>query len=247
MGSLLPPESHPLLGAVSEVAAMAMTRRLRIDFDGQTLLDVTPWFAMAPGVVMPGPGVEDGRAKGTRILALHRDETALERLRAEGEVEARVALARMAAAGPAVLRVTLPAGRAGQREPLIVAGRPGRGDFVAVEYGDDGTVRFVCDHWGGLLQQSEPVAVDYGRPHEIQIAMNSLRALRWFRTSWSVMRGRLEIWLDGRSVWRVSGEFFVPNPVDIAVGRNPIGGTTCGGGFTGVIHDYQPVAGGAMR
>lgn len=236
MGVLLPPEMHPVFASVSAETTAAMIRRLRIEFDGALLVDRAPWFSAPAGAVQLATAAgQDGRA-ATRIIDVRRDEVALAVLRAESLERAREAGARMTRRGTVLLQASLPHGRAGVREPLLVMGRPGRGDLIALEYGEGDTVRFCFDHWGGALLRSDPVAVDFGRPQEIRIAMESLRPPSPFRPNRVVVHGQLEVWLNGRSVWRVGGEFFAVNPVEIAVARNPIGGTTCGPEFSGVVH-----------
>ena len=185
---------------------------------------------------------ESGGPAETRIVAARRDEAALPVLCAEGAERAREASVRMTLKGAVLLRASLPRQRADRREPLLVTGRPGRGDLLAIEYGDGGTVRFCFDHWGGALMRSDPLPVDFDRPQEIRIAMESLRPPAPFRSNRVVVHGQLEVWLNGRSVWRVGGEFFAVNPVEIAVGQNPIGGTSCGPEFTGVVHGFEAVA-----
>jgi hypothetical protein len=54
-----------------------------------------------------------------------------------------------------------------------------------------------------------------------------------------VALGELEVRLDGRSIWRLPTEFFVVSPVEVAVARNAIGGTSCGPEFTGVLQQIQ--------
>jgi hypothetical protein len=71
---------------------------------------------------------------------------------------------------------------------------------------------------------------------ELRITMESLRAPSEFRRVRGVTGGELQVRLGDRAVWRVPAEFFVVNPVEVAIGRNPIGGTTCGAFFSGTIH-----------
>jgi len=65
--------------------------------------------------------------------------------------------------------------------------------------------------------------------------MESLRTPWWFRPNRVVANGPLEVWLDGRSVWSQPVEFHTVNPVEIAIGLNAIGGTSCGPEFTGFM------------
>ena len=239
MGSLLPPDAHPWYGAASEVATAAINRRLRIDFNGATLTDQTPWFGADPGAVILAPTAWPDARAATRILEFRRDEAAVGAFRLESETQARAAAGRITLRGTMVLRVSLPRDRAGSREPLIVTGHPGRGDFVAVEYGGGDTVRFLFDHWGGSLRRSEPVEIDPTRVQEIRVTMESLRRPWPFGSARPVVNGPLVIALNGRNVWRVDEEFFVVNPIEIAVARNPIGGTSCGPEFSGVVHGVE--------
>jgi hypothetical protein len=233
-GALLPPREHPWHGSATEAETAAVVRRLRLDYGGETVLEREPWFAGASGevtwLVPKGPG-----ADGTRIHDWRRDEAWLESLRAGARVRAEEAAARVSARGVLELELTLPVGKAGAREPLVVSGRPGRGDLLAVEYGEAGDVRFLFDHWGSELRRSDPVAVPPGRPVVLRVAMESWRPPSPYRRAGPVVNGGLEVVLDGRSVWRVAAEFFAVTPVEIAVGHNPIGGTTCGAEFTGTV------------
>ncbi|MBI5689423.1 MAG: hypothetical protein HZC55_04945 [Verrucomicrobia bacterium] len=235
-GSLLPPAAHPLLGTADEVATAALVRRLRVEWDGRVLLEESPWFAAAPGPVR----VAAAGGAGTRVERFDRDEAVLAEWRAESDGWARAAAARITRRGTFRLQVSWPRDRVGMREPLLVTGRPGRGDLVAVEYGEGGTVRFLLDHWGGALVRSEPVPVPWDRPVELRIALESLRLPLPGRPPRVIVNGLVEVIIEGRRVWRVPAELFAVNPVEVAVGRNPIGGTTCGPEFTGTLHGAGP-------
>lgn len=233
MGSLLPDEAHPWFGDADAGEVAALTRRLRIEWDGQILLEQAPWFAGPPGAVTLASG-------GTRIGAVRRDEAALAEWRAAGREWAREVGRWLTPRGTIRLQVELPHGRVGACEPLVVTGRPGRGDLLAIEYGEAGRVRFCFDHWGAALARSEPVAVDFSRPLEIRVAMESLRPPTVFRRDRLVVTGLLDVAIGGSSVWRERVEFFVVNPAEVAIGRNAIGGTSCGPEFTGVIAAAEP-------
>jgi hypothetical protein len=235
MGSLLPPDGHPLAGPGSEAEYAALARRLRVEFDGEVIADRIPWFAGPPGAVTIASSLVT--AAGVR-----RDEAAIAGLLRESADAAREAAARLNRRGELRLRLTLPRDREGQREPLLVTGRPGRGDLLAVEYVDGSTVRFVFDHWGGELRRSEPVRVDFRVPHEVRVVMESLRIPWGFRPNRVVTNGPLEVWLDSRNVWSLPVEFHAVNPVEIAIGRNAIGGTSCGPEFTGSLEAIPPAA-----
>ncbi len=241
MGSLLPPDTHPWFAGASEVEVAAVTRRLLLRFDGRVLIDLAPWHGAPPGGLRLERRGAGAPGTATAVEFLRRDATVEPGWRAEAARRAEVAARWLTPRAAVELEVEWPQGRAGAKEPLLVTGEPGRGDFVAVEYLDDrGTVRFFLDHWGGALQRSEPVRIEPGRRVRLRVAMESLRAPLPFRAAGHLVGGQLELAVDGRSVWRTPGEFFVVNPVEIAFGRNPIGGTTCGPEFSGVIHRVEP-------
>jgi hypothetical protein len=131
--------------------------------------------------------------------------------------------------GAVSLALLLPQHRFGRSEPLVVTGQPGAGDFIYITYVDATHVRFGVDHWGRFARQSETQAIDYAIPHLITVSFGPL--LTPGRATASV----LEVELDNRVVFRVEPFTAYPTRRDaIAVGRNPIGGSTCEPVFTGV-------------
>lgn len=131
------------------------------------------------------------------------------------------------------LLVRFPRGREGAREPLLVTGRPGAGDLLFVEYVSARTVRFAVDHWGGELAWSEPVAIDFGAAHEIRVDTTMLRGPTPGTPRGLARQGAVRIEIDGGLAWAASVPTFAVRPDEIAVGRNPIGGTSCGPRFSG--------------
>jgi hypothetical protein len=138
--------------------------------------------------------------------------------------------------GPGDLRmsVRLPAKAPGQREPLVVTGRTGAGEILVIEYLDAQTVRFGWDHWGTPMVFSAPVMIDFAEQHTLDIAMGSLRTVADATLS-PAAEGKISVAIDGRRIWEHAGLFFPAESAEMAVGRNPIGGTGCGPIFTGEI------------
>lgn len=139
--------------------------------------------------------------------------------------------------GRGAVRLTLrfPRGRRdGGREPLVVTGRPGEGDFLFVEYGNDGRLRFGFDHWGDSRRMiSAPVAVDRTAIHELEIELGSLPREVAVGTNKVVRPGQVRVTLDGAGVFGVETAFHPPGSGELHVGRNPIGGSSCGPAFSG--------------
>ena len=137
-----------------------------------------------------------------------------------------------AAAPGARLRVRFPSSvKVGAREPLIVSGEPGRGDFLFVEYLPGNKFRLGWDHWGAPGQWSEPVAYEPGETGLLEVA-----AAGWsdFHQPGEI-RLELSVTWRGGSVWRAAVPSYPVSPDRFHVGRNPIGGSSCGEWFSGSI------------
>ena len=130
------------------------------------------------------------------------------------------------------VRLTLkfPSRWGGGREPLVVTGETGRGDFLQVDYLEDGRVRFGLDHWGKATVFSAPVRLDFAATQVIDVSLESFPGAR---------RGALRepkqirVAVNGREVWTQEARLFAVEARDVFVGRNPLGGTACGPWFTG--------------
>lgn len=137
--------------------------------------------------------------------------------------------------GAIKLRVVLPQGRTDAREPLLVSGRVGEGDFLAVQYVDARHVQFLFDHWGAVLSTSAPVAIDYTQPHDIVIDLGFAHEPRDSLTETALRETDLVVQVDGQEVWRHRTPFYNVPREELALARNPIGGSTCGERFTGRV------------
>jgi len=236
-GALLPPDLYPAFGDAAPGDVRAAGRRLTLEFDRRRLLDELPWFAGAPGRLVLGVyAAPEGPVHFSgAIMASRRDEAVLPAYVAESG--RRAAELRTLTAGGAIrLRLELPENPPAEtRDPLVVTGRPGRGDMIAVERIDDRHVRLVWDHWGQPLRRSEPVAVTPGETQDVVVALSTLATARDDGDAHGVVDGRLEVRWNGRVVWQTAAELYPVGHLEIAVGRNPIGGTSCRGEFGGRI------------
>jgi hypothetical protein len=213
MGSLYPPEEHPYFGDMTAAERIRLARRLVVKWGEVTLLDGYQRFhASSPSdVVAPGArrvGGVEGICAGARAAG--------------------------ASAGPVefatlTMKVIFPEGRTEGREPLVVTGETGRGDFLFVEYLDGGRVRFGLDHWGKATVTSEPLAVEGGRACVMEVEMGAFPGARRPDT--------LAVKVNGRVVWGREAKFFAVGAEDVFVGKNPIGGTGCAENFRGTIFD----------
>jgi len=235
-GALLPAAEQPVWSGLTAAGTTAALRRLRLCWDGAEVLGLSPWYSGAEA----GDGIRLGAAEilpaGVRVIGFVRDAGSLNRLRAEAAVAGDEAARRFSSRGEVELRLSMPAAPSvGAREPLLVTGRPERGDIIGIEYGTGGAARFFLDHWGSPGRFSPPVNLPAGRPVVLRIIVPSLRAPSpWWRPR-HVAQGDLRVEVDGHEVWREPAEFYVVDPVEVAAGVNPIGGTSSGPAFRGEI------------
>jgi hypothetical protein len=131
--------------------------------------------------------------------------------------------------GAVSLVLLLPRNRLGRSEPLVVTGQPGAGDFIYVTYSDATHIRFGVDHWGRFARLSDAQPIDYSIPHLIKVSFGPLDP-----RSPALASSDLQVELDNRVVFLVHPFAAYPTrPAAIAIGRNPIGGSTCEAEFTG--------------
>jgi len=228
---LLPPAAHPFFAGWREGEIVRAVRQMRIELNGVPVLaGYGRFLATAAGRVRAGP-----RALG---------EAAYPRFRGSLDRMERVALTPAAVVGRAPLdgpgdtlrlRVRLPAGRPGQREPLIVTGTTGAADMLLVEYQDDGRVRFVHDHWGSPLRLSPPVTLPAGEPFDLGVTLWCLQVVPDATLVGTVPPGRVRLTVNGTVVWDEESWFYPAEAGEIYIGRNPLGGTSCGPVFTGEV------------
>lgn len=137
--------------------------------------------------------------------------------------------------GAVEAEVLFPANAVAGSEPLVVTGAPGAGDLVYVKYLDSRHVAFGFDHWGVGGAVSRPMEADPGRPHRLDITLGSLyppgAAKGWAR--------RLRVAMDGNVAIDQAVDAYPTRREDILIGRNRIGGSTCGEFFTGRILELK--------
>jgi len=230
-----PKAAHEVDFITGEAPDVPASFDVACEFDGVHVIGHQSIPAPEPPVVVSGlnifkaPGV-DARFTGPQM-----------------DVELRTHMAKASdepeTSGPVHLVVRFPPRKPGRQEPLLSTGHTGAGDFVYVVYADDAHVRLGFDHWavgGGL---SAPIAVDYGAPHEIWISMGSLFPgadddQAWRGLDPSLRRrlaGQVDVRLDGKVVLSLQKATYPSAPGEVAVARNPIGGSTSDPEFSGTV------------
>jgi hypothetical protein len=234
LGAFLPPSTHPWFAGVSGADARRAARVLRLECDGAVQVATFRRFD-----AVAGARVRIG-ARSLGDAAYPRFTGAIAGVRRPPLAPAE-ALAGQPAAPPSAsefaFRVRLPSGRASGIEPLLVAGAPGEGDALGVEYLAGGRIRFVFDHWGSALLQSEALAVDAAEAHTLRVSCGWLQPDAGPRVE---RRGVLRVEWEGAVVWSRAVMGYRADPEEIVFGRNPIGGSHVGATFSGML------AGGAV-
>jgi hypothetical protein len=139
------------------------------------------------------------------------------------------------------LKLKLPVPRPSGREPIVVTGRTHAGDLLLIEYLDQQRLRFVWDHWGAAERMSPTLHVEETKLHELEISMRALATVADANEGGIAETGRLRVMFNDAVVWEERGEFFRAEPAEIAIGRNPIGGTSGGPAFSGEIRSVERV------
>lgn len=112
----------------------------------------------------------------------------------------------------------------GRADPLLVAGRPGEGDFLVLRFLDTHTAEFVYDSWGFPATRSAPVALRPGQPLRLRL---TVPALDQIAGTWTAETGRLRLAVDDRVVLDATVHHFARQRAELWFGENPLGGTAC--------------------
>jgi hypothetical protein len=137
------------------------------------------------------------------------------------------------------LKLRFPRPFVSRREPLLVTGRYGAGDFFFVEYVDDRTIRLGFDHWGDRLLESAPLLVDGTAVHDIEISIGSLLNATSGHQSDRTGSGVLRVTLDGQMAWQQPASFYWPATGEVFVAKNPLGGSSCEARFSGSVFNAE--------
>ena len=127
---------------------------------------------------------------------------------------------------PLTVDLVLARGTVGQSEPLVVSGREFFGDFLVVQYLDPTHVIFAYDSWGHPGRFSPtPITITPGTPLRLRIEMPALNQLRGH---FSDPPGPIRVTCDGVTVLDITDHYFIREPTEIWLARNPLGGSACG-------------------
>ncbi len=217
IASLYPPRAHPYFAGRTAAEIRATLRRAEIAVDGATVLrDYLRLERAGAGEVRPE------RAEAWRRVA--------------DDAGARPPENPLAGAGDTLrLRVRFSPPATGLREPLVVTGRTGAGELLALEHLEGGEVRFVLDSWGQPMRASPARRIDFAAVHTLEVTLAALATVDDATLVSGGLAGPVRVRLDGEVVWEEHTDYHPAEHAEVYVGRNPIGGTSCGPRFAGEI------------
>ncbi len=143
---------------------------------------------------------------------------------------------------PVTFDLVLEAGEVGRADPLIVSGRAGAGDFLAVRFDDPRTVRFLYDSWGVPGIVSAPLAIEPGVPVRLTVEMPGLSHVPG---QLNLPRDHVRIVARGNVLLDTPVHSYPRQPEELHFGENHLGGSSCGPRLRGRITapDGGPLAG----
>lgn len=244
MGALCPPEEDLIYRSMSVDRLTSVTRRLRVTMDDRVLLDAYQRFHATqperPRIGSDANGLEFGQSFSGTIANIRRDATWLDRLNRGADQPNRPQSHVLSESfGTLAMAVRLPLKRPMHtREPLVTTGESGRADFFYVEYLDATQVRFGLEHWGKAGIFSEPFEWSDNEPRTIEVSLGSFPIAENARHAGG---DRIVVRVDGVVRWDASAKFYRAESADVAVGRNPLGGTACVPEFSGTIFNLSVI------
>ena len=208
-------------------AAVPLSRRIFVQMDGATVFNEDGLFyPAAPESIAIGVNrfATTTALAGFSGLVLATQQTA--------DLAGLPALRRSGETGVVELQLTFPDNVPNSAEPLVVTGVTGAGDMIYVRYLDGAHVSFGFDHWGTGGFTGAPVEIDYAQNHRLEITMDSLYPAELVPRPFG---GRVRVVLDGATVLDGSSLTFPTRLFEIRIGKNPLGSSTSGAIFTGLI------------
>jgi hypothetical protein len=233
IGSLLPPAGDPAAAHLSEAESIVLKRLVRVVLDGRRVLnDVADCHPASAREVWVGscpvtPWASRARFGGTVGPAVRLPLTGLARDRDPPEY------------GDLELEISLPNPVPHTPEPMLTSGVAGAADIIYLDYPATGRIQIGYDHWGHSGVLSPQVAINPSVPHRIIIHLGSLhrRTSQHLqpRSGVETLPPGVRVTIDGNEVLSAPTTAYPSSPFAVAIGRNPIGASTCSYAFTGKI------------
>ncbi|HEX2101217.1 MAG TPA: hypothetical protein VHF69_11160 [Candidatus Synoicihabitans sp.] len=254
LGSLMPPESHPVFRSWSPTDRRLSQRLVAIALNGElvyrTELDFRAARRVRPvvGENVVFAGVSETAFTG-RIHQVQWHEISPHTVE-----EVIPSTQQQAAYGRWRLRVRFPENPTNTTmDPLLVSGSPGAADFVFAFYPQPGRVAFGHDAWGHGGSSSAVLSIDVQQEHVIEIAHGGLY---WPRESpeWAKLtperrddlKNNLRIWLNGELVAEFRDLVHDAAPESVTPLENRIGGSSTAPRFSGTALSAERIPESAL-
>ncbi|MFA5265524.1 MAG: hypothetical protein WC378_17025 [Opitutaceae bacterium] len=234
MGPLYFPKNRPEFSGLSKAERQVLFRWLAVELDGRPIIDRYQRFDDSTAGPCTIGGAGGGSAFSGRILSSVREEPGVTLARVRETAKTVVMRSCVPDAdGLLHLQLRFPPGEPGRREPLVVSGETGSGDFLFVEYLAPRRLRFCFEHWGRNPYLGTEIDFVPGREYLMEIRYP---APVFDPETGAISDSRdLGIRLDGHVIWETDVSSYPAEPDDFFLGRNPIGGSTCAEAFSGDI------------
>jgi hypothetical protein len=138
--------------------------------------------------------------------------------------------------GPVKILLKLPPFTGERSEPIVCSGESGKGDLIFVRYLDPKHVLFGHDNWGGGGRNGDPVEVDYGAEHVVEVDYGSLYPPEGSKEWTGVAnRTRVIVKIDGEVALDQPAPFHPSASDAVMIGSNSIQASSSFPVFTGTI------------
>jgi putative flippase GtrA len=238
MGSLYPPEGHPLFSLWSPLESAWHAHWLRVELDGRPIFnEAEPQWEISPAAVLIGRDFREGREprfngvlKNVRRAGLPRRLTDTT---GGGDLVFRLGFPRGKL--PRHSPMIEPAPDQGRPQPIVTFGRPGNADLIALRLNGDGSTFTLCyESWGGGVFESPSFMLPANREGVFRVRLGSILDLP-AGSPLMELHDTLVVWLDDRPIWWRRLAAPITGPALIAVAANPIGSNAATQLFRGRI------------
>ncbi len=155
----------------------------------------------------------------------------------------------LAGKGPVEVALRLAPMPSGVPEPIVVSGVTGRGDIVFVRYLAGNQVQFGMDHWDVGMRQGKGFRLQEGAVHTVVVSsatfLPAADSPEWGSAERAVrehLRSTIEVFVDGRKVLDAPWTGYDALDSQTYFGTNPIGGSTTGPAFSGMVLSARHLA-----
>jgi hypothetical protein len=222
LGSLLPPDDHPLLRSIDPGDLSLARQCVRIAIDGKIVLEHLVQLHPTRSRIFLGESPDNDAFGRTFTGTLVREERALFR---DSGIAAKWERGLF---GPIAMKVKMELSDVGTSQPLVSIGNRPTGGMLILDCVSSTQARFKWVRYDGTTISSEAVNWVYGELHALQFDAGCLlppvMSSAWnpevpqaFRDD---IKESMRVMVDGREVWGVKTKSFDVAPSMVRIGEN---------------------------